>query len=120
MSRRRKIQFAQLLFIMVAWVVAAFLISAYDHFLINAHEIHAAPSKYYSFGSDLAVNIYGAIVAALTAGSLFVFYLNVKFINKPYGYSILMNCLTYIVIMTTTTAVCRIFLGAVHYRHSHG
>jgi len=105
MSRRRKIQFAQLLFILAAWVVAAFLIATYDYFFVNAHEIHASPSQYYSFWSDLIVNLYGAFVATLTAGSLFVFYLNVKFINKPYGYSILINCLTYIVIVTTTTAV---------------
>ena len=109
MSRSRKIQFTQLLFIMAAWVVAAFLIATYDYFLINAREIHASPSQYYSFRADLVVNLYSAFVATLTTGSLIVFYLNVRFINKPYGYSILMNCLAYIVIVTTVTAVSGLF-----------
>ena len=54
----------------------------------------------YSFAINLVFNMGGALVGSLLAGSFIVFYLNVKFRDKPYGYSILTICLLYIVTFT--------------------
>src|SRR5882672_931448 len=99
MSRIRKIQFSQLLSIILAWQVVAFIIECYDHFLLKSSAvIQLTPN--YSFLQNVVFNMGGALVGALLAGSFFVFYLNIKFRDKPYGYSILANCIVYIGIMS--------------------
>ncbi len=98
MSRRRRIQFSQLFSIIIAWQAASFLISLYDYFLMHSTAV-AAIAPQYTFPADLLVNVVGSAAGALIAGSFFVFYLNVKFIDKPYGYSILANCIAYVCII---------------------
>jgi adenylate cyclase len=106
MSRRRKIQLSQWLAIIVAWQIVAVVITSYDHFLFRSTELDLNPGKY-SFTLNLLFNMAGAFVGSLVAGSFMVFYLNVKFRDKPYGYSILTICLLYV----TTMSLIQLVMG---------
>ena len=77
MSRRRKIQFRQLLGIVLAWQMVALVISCYDYSLTHAYEFQPTSEKY-SFAVNLIFNCGGAFFGALIAGSFIVFYRQVK------------------------------------------
>ncbi|HYV93566.1 MAG TPA: adenylate/guanylate cyclase domain-containing protein [Chitinophagales bacterium] len=96
MSRGRRIQFAQLLAIILAWQIVALFITGYDYSLTHATDFQPFSEKY-PLGLNIIFNGGGAFFGALIAGSFIVFYLNVKFRDKPYGYSILAICLLYII-----------------------
>ena len=88
-----------MLWIAIAWVISAFLIDSYDYFLLNSGAVlKLAPS--YSFGTSILYDSLGALLGAIMVGSFFVFYLNEKFRDKPYGVSIFLNILTYVIIMS--------------------
>jgi len=99
----------QLLYIMIAWEVAAFVIQCYDYFLL--HSVHVPSGTLqvlgmeYSFWRNVIYNAIAVIIGAVVSGYLFVFYLNVKFRNKPYGYTILLTCIAFIVFLYFTIAL---------------
>lgn len=115
MLRRRKIQLSQWLIIIAAWQVVAFLITCYDYFLMNSG--HFEPiTPHFSFFINLIFNMGGGFAGGILGGSFFVFYVNVKFRDKPYGYSILTVCISYILIMT----VILLLIGFVWVPQSSG
>jgi adenylate cyclase len=67
-------------------IIAVFL-TVYDHFTLHTLD-SAGPAPTYSFRFSLLINLMGSVVAALTGGSLLVFYVNVKYQDKPYAYTI--------------------------------
>ncbi|HYV93558.1 MAG TPA: adenylate/guanylate cyclase domain-containing protein [Chitinophagales bacterium] len=115
MSRRRKIQFSQLFAICIAWTIVALCIQTYDYFLLHSTEVLVF-AKDYSYVAGVLFNVMGALIGALLAGSLFVFYLNVRFKDKPYGYSIFLNCIVYVVIMS----IIILLIGFMWVPHSTG
>jgi len=108
MSRRRKIQFRQLLGIVLAWQMVALVISCYDYSLTHAYEFQLTSTKY-TFAVNLLFNGGGAFFGALIAGSFIVFYLNVKFRDKPYAYSIIGICILYILTVVLVHLVIAFF-----------
>src|SRR6187431_1181058 len=84
----RSIQYRQLIVLLISWQVAAILVAIYDHLMIQAVfvQIH---EDLYSFPRYLFFNQLAALVGGLTAGPLIIFWVNEKFISRPYGDSIL-------------------------------
>ncbi|MFI5218464.1 MAG: hypothetical protein ACHQNT_03165 [Bacteroidia bacterium] len=89
MTGRKKIQLRQLLALVIAWQVAAILVSVYDHFVIHANFV-SIHEESYSFPVYLIFNMVAALLGGLLAGPLIIFWVNEKFLNKPYGTSILL------------------------------
>lgn len=65
----------------------AFLLTVYDHFTLHTID-SAGPSESYSFRFAVLTNVCAALVAGLIGGSFLVFYVNVKYQDKPYAYTI--------------------------------
>jgi adenylate cyclase len=87
MNKGTQIKLAQLATIMVAWLIIGLIISVYDH-LVLLTQNSRGPSEHYSFAFSLGLNLGSAMVGALLGGSFMVFYINVKYRDKPYGYTI--------------------------------
>jgi adenylate cyclase len=83
MSAKTVIQLKQLAAIAVAWVLVAIVMSVYDYLVLNTM-YSQGPSSVYTFQKALLLNVVSAIVGASLGGSLLVFYVNVKFIDKPF------------------------------------
>lgn len=115
MSRRSQIQFRQWVILTLAWQIMAVWISVYDHMVIHS-ELSAGVSDSYSFSSNLLLNCGGAFLGALLGGSFLIFYVNTRFTDKSYGYTILVVLLVILITMAFVTLVLSYFY-AVNVRH---
>jgi adenylate cyclase len=88
MTRTAQIRLGQLLMILVAWMLFGVLMTVYDHLVVHSGNSLGA-SEGYSFWFSLAMNTGSALIGALLGGSMMVFYINVKYRDKPYGQTIL-------------------------------
>ena len=95
----RSIQYRQLLALIVAWQVAAILVALYDHLMIHSVFVRIN-EELYSFPRYLLFNQIAALVGGVTAGPLIIFWVNEKYINRPYADSILFVVILFL-IMTT-------------------
>jgi adenylate cyclase len=93
-----QLKLKQLGMITFAWLVIAVLMSVYDHLVLyTAHS--EGPSDGYSFVMAMAFNMGSALVGALLGGSFMVFYVNVKYQNKSYAYTIASVSLSFLLII---------------------
>src|SRR5688572_481970 len=101
-----KIQLKQLLMLILAWQMAAILISIYDHFVmhfpgVTIHDLN------YTFTAYLAFNMIAALIGGLIAGPVIIFWVNEKFNDKPYGWSIITVVIAFLVV----TSFVILFIG---------
>ncbi len=98
MNIRTQYKFKQLLVIVIAWCVVGFVIAVYDHLVL--HTINSlGPAPDYSFFLAAALSIGAGLVGALLGGSFLVFFVNVKYQDKSYGYTILAVTCSFILII---------------------
>jgi adenylate cyclase len=108
MKRGTYLKFRQLLFIVVSWVVLGFLIAVYDHLLLKT-QYSLGTSLTYSFFISAARNMGAGFIGALLGGSLLVFYVNVKYRDKPYGLTVLYVSVFFVL----TVAIITLIMAAV-------
>jgi adenylate cyclase len=87
MTTRKKLQLKQLAGILAAWMLTALTITIYDH-LVLMTGFSAGFSDRYSFLFALLLNSCAAVVGTALGGSFLVFYINVRYIDKPYRYTL--------------------------------
>jgi adenylate cyclase len=104
MNRRTHIKLRQLAVIIVAWILVGWLMSVYDHLVLHTHN-SLGPSPDYSFSLLIMMNTIAAIVGALLGGSVLVFYINEKFQEKPYGYTIVAVALFFVFVIVVVISI---------------
>lgn len=87
MNPRTRVKWRQLLQIMIIWSVIGLLIALYDHLVLQTSG-SAGFSAGYSLQRSIIVNIAAGLMGALLGGSLLVFFVNERFRDKSYGYTI--------------------------------
>ena len=98
MKRSTILKLKQLKVIIIAWMIMGFLISIYDHLLLQTSH-SAGFSESYSFLLSAARNIGAGLLGALLGGSFLVFYINTRFQDKPYGYTIIAVTVLFLLIV---------------------
>ncbi|HEX5112083.1 MAG TPA: adenylate/guanylate cyclase domain-containing protein [Saprospiraceae bacterium] len=111
----RRIQFRHLLFLLLAWQVAAVLMAIYDHLMIHSVFV-TIDEDMYSFPLYLLFNVVAALIGGLVAGPLIIFWINEKFINRPYGQAILFVVIIFLVV----TTLLILFMGVPYIHYSTG
>jgi adenylate cyclase len=109
MNTNTRYKFKQLVVIIIAWMIMGFLISVYDH-LVLLTASSAGVSADYSFWVAVARNVSAGLIGALLGGSLLVFYVNVKYQDKPYAYTIIIDLVAFIIIIMLITLLMAIVL----------
>lgn len=109
MSRATQLKVKQLRVIIIAWMIMGFLISVYDYLLLLSDN-SAGFSATYSFTAAVIRNVGAGLLGALLGGSLLVFYINVKYQDKPYAYTILLVCVSFILIIVFITLLIGVIL----------
>lgn len=94
---------------MVAWMLMGLLLTVYDLLVLLTDNTLGLSDKY-SFGISAARNIGAGFVGALIGGSLLVFYVNVKYQDKPYGYTILIVCISLLLIVAFISVLMGVIL----------
>lgn len=104
MNRRTKYKFKQLLVIMFCWVIMGAIIAVYEHFVIQTHNsLGFAPN--YSLLNAFLLNICIGLFGALLGGSILVFFVNVRYNDKPYGYTLLIVVGSFLGIILTVNEI---------------
>jgi adenylate cyclase len=115
MTGIKKIQMRQLLILIIAWQIAAVLISVYDHLVIQGG-FNTINKELYSFSIQLRFNMMGALLGSFTAGPLIIFWVNENFLNRAYGLPILIV----VIFFLTITTLLILILGAFFISYTTG
>lgn len=90
-------------------MILGFILTVYDHLVLNTR-YSLGPSEEYSFIIAAARNIGAGLIGALLGGSLLVFFINVKYSDKPYGYTIITVSVSFLLIVAIITVIMGIIL----------
>ncbi|MFZ6014333.1 MAG: adenylate/guanylate cyclase domain-containing protein [Bacteroidota bacterium] len=108
MKRETRLKLKQLLVIIITWLFIGFVMSVYDHLVIHTADSGGAVESY-SFSFLLVRNMAGGLIGALLGGSFLVFFVNVRYSDKPYGYTILAVSISYLLVF----AFIMVVLGSI-------
>ncbi len=109
MNRGKQLKLKQLKVIIGAWLIMGFLITVYDYLVLHTSN-SLGPSEDYSFLMSAIRNMGAGLIGALLGGSFLVFYVNVKYQDKPYGYTIVAVSIVFILIVAFITVLMGIIL----------
>ncbi len=87
MKGRNLIKLTQWLAIVISTMLTSFLTSVYNYFLYQLPTIEKL-SPSYSFGAELTLQLIAGFVTGGILGAFLVYYLQDRFSDKPYGYTI--------------------------------
>jgi adenylate cyclase len=108
MNRRTTYQLQQLAIITVVWLIIGFLIPFYDHLALSTMNA-APPVPKYTLPEAILINMGAALTGALLGGSFLVFFVNVRFRDKSYGYTILAVALCFLLVIVIVNLLLRLF-----------
>jgi adenylate cyclase len=117
MQRRFKIKLSKLLVIVISWLIIGILISVYDNFLLSsAFSMGYAPD--YNFEMSLLFNMAAALIGSIIGGSFLIFYVNEKYRERSYGFTILAVVVSFILIVGLITVLLGFTSALVTTGHS--
>ena len=103
-SKKLKYKIKRVLLIVIAWMGVGVLITIYDHFTLISG-FSEGPSATYTFRFSLMFSTIAGFMGGIMGGSFLVFYVNEKYRDKPYGFSILAVSIVFVVIVTIITVL---------------
>ncbi len=114
---KRDIQYKQkqLKVIITGWLLTGLLFTVYDQLILVSGDA-AGPSASYAFGLSLIKNCAAGLIGSLAGGSLLVFYINVRYQHQPYGFTLLVVCIWFVIIW----AVIVLLIGLVTVYNTTG
>lgn len=108
MNRRTLYKFKQLIVIIIAWMLVGAVIAVYEHLVLHTqHSLGTVPG--YRLASSILLNVSIGLAGALLGGSLLVFWVNVKYTDKPYGYTLLVVAGSFLCIVILVNVVLSLF-----------
>jgi adenylate cyclase len=113
MQRRLKIKLTKLFIIVLAWQVIAFLITLYDHLLLSS-EYSTGFSHFYNYGTSVLFNALASLIGSVMGGSFLVFYVNEKYRERSYGFTILAVFTSFVTIVILITILFGIITALIN------
>ena len=104
MKRGTQLKITQLRVIVIVWMMMGFLITVHDHLVLHTSNSQGVSDEY-SFWAQAARNVAAGLIGALLGGSFLVFYVNVKYQDKPYGYTIVSVIVAFILIVSLISVI---------------
>ena len=104
MTQRQQLKFKKLGIIILAWLYIGFLNACYDYFVLSSG-LSAGLSPDFTFGNHLVFSLAAAFLGAVMGGSFLVFYVNEKYRDKPYGFTLLAVLISFTIIVAIITVV---------------
>lgn len=108
MNRRTQYKLKQLLVIIVCWTIIGAVIAVYEHLVLQTnHSLGFAPN--YSLLSSVLLNMTIGLFGALLGGSMLVFFVNVKYNDKPYAYTFFIVAVSFLCVILTVNEILGFF-----------
>src|SRR3954463_3136447 len=108
MRRRTSYKLQQLCILTAVWLVIGLLIPFYDRLALSTMNA-IPPVPKYTLAQAILINMGAAFIGALLGGSVLVFFVNVRFRDKSYGYTVLTVALCFVVVITIVNIILRWF-----------
>ncbi|MEQ1677134.1 MAG: adenylate/guanylate cyclase domain-containing protein [Chitinophagaceae bacterium] len=108
MTQRMRLKMNKLGIIIICWLIIAFIITLYDYFTLRS-DISAGLGYKFTFANHLIFNMGAGFMGALLGGSFLVFYVNEKYRDKPYGFTIIAVIISFIIVV----AIIAVTLGLI-------
>jgi len=112
MTERQKLKLTKLGIIIIAWLFIGFLVTCYDYSVLRSG-LSAGLSADFDFGNNLLFNLLAAFLGAVMGGSFLVYYVNEKYRDKPYGFTVLAVVISFIVVVSIITVILAIVAAQV-------
>ncbi|WP_208643577.1 adenylate/guanylate cyclase domain-containing protein [Pedobacter miscanthi] len=113
-NRRTRQKFQQLLIIVLAWILIGAVIALFEDLILHTHN-SLGPAPGYSLKASILLNMFIGLFGALIGGSFLVFFVNVKYNDKPYGYTLLIIAGIFTVIVLSINEILSLLsLGDSH------
>jgi adenylate cyclase len=87
----------------LAWLLIGFMMTIYDYLVLNT-SYSQGPSAEYSFAFSVAMNMGSALMGSLLGGTLLIFFVNVKYQDKSYGYTLIAVSVSFIFVILVIIA----------------
>ena len=97
-NRRTQIKLKQLATLTIAWLAVGALMATYDFLVLNTVYSNG-PSSEYSFSFSLATNMGSAFMGAMLGGTFLIFFVNVRYQDKSYGYTLIAVSMSFLFII---------------------
>jgi len=115
-GRKLSIQLDKVFVIVLCWLFVGVLLTLYDHFLLSS-ELSDGYTKDYSFFKNLTFNLSAAFLGSSLGSLWLIFYVNEKFRDRPYGYTLALVALSFFVIVAFIAFA--LGMGFVRYETGH-
>ena len=99
LSIEYRIKLRRVLLIMLAWALVAILMTVYERSAALSR-IMQQGSTGFDFPTTLAFNLGAALMGGLMGGSFLVFFVNVKYRDRPYGWTVLAVAASFVVVIS--------------------
>jgi adenylate cyclase len=113
-NRRTRQKIQQLMIIILLWMLIGAVIAVFEDLILHTHNsLGTAPG--YSLSTSIILNMAIGLFGALIGGSFLVFFVNVKYNDKPYGYTLLIIAGIFMVIVLAINEILSLLsLGDSH------
>jgi adenylate cyclase len=108
MNRRTQYKLKQLWVIIICWMVIGAIIAVYEHFVLQTNHSLGFAAGYTLLGS-IILNMIIGLFGALLGGSLLVFFVNVKYRDKPYAYTLFIVAVSFLCIILLVNEILVLF-----------
>lgn len=105
-NRSTQFRFRQLAVVVLSWLFIGLLIALYDHQVLHTRN-SAGPAPGYSLSAAVLLNMGIGLFGSVCGGSFLIFYINVRYQDKSYGYTILAVTLSFLAIIATITVILK-------------
>lgn len=96
--------------IVVAWQIVAVLMTLYER-TVSASAVMQRGSVSFDFSTALGFNMAAALMGALMGGSFLVFYVNVRFRDRPYAWTVIAVAASFVLVVAVITALLGSFVA---------
>ncbi|TCC88532.1 adenylate/guanylate cyclase domain-containing protein [Pedobacter frigiditerrae] len=107
-NRRTNQKLQQLIVIALCWMFTGAVIAIFEHLVLHTQN-SLGPVERYSLLSSIALNMGIGFSGALLGGSFLVFFVNVRYNDKPYGYTLLIVALSFLCVILLVNEVLNAF-----------
>lgn len=107
LSNNTKIKVRTVLFITIGWILIGVLNIYYNHLIMLSQE--AFEFNDYDLDTALITNVVALLIAGLGGGSLIIFFLKDRLKKMPLGLVIIINMISFLIIIALVSTVAFIF-----------
>ena len=104
MNIKLQIRLRKVLLIVFIWICIGVWISLYDHLAFYS-EFSKGPDYDYTLNLSMAFNTMAGLIGGMLGGTFLVFYINEKYRERSYGFTIIAVLVSFILIVSFITVV---------------